>query len=129
MSGLTPELADAIVKIVVSLVVTVLAPFVGTLLHAAKAFYITGREKRIAELSKIQNEDLREMVLDAVLAVEQIAYNYFNELGEKMASDEKYDMAVEFLEAKGFHNVNVSDIEAAVNQVKAEWNKPVSAVE
>lgn len=126
MNGLTPELSDAIVKIVVSLIVTVLAPFIGTLLHAAKGFYLVGREKRLAELSKIQNEDLREVVLDAVLAVEQIAANHMKEFGAKFTGEAKYNLAIEFLEAKGFHNVNVSDIEAAVNQVKSEWNKPLA---
>ena len=98
-------------------VITVLVVILSMAINAIKGYYAAGREKVLSEVDSISDTSLRIAVRDAVLAVEQIAANYAKETEMKYTSEYKLQLAVGFLEAKGF-NVEISDIEAAIKQLK-----------
>ena len=118
MDWLTPELMEVIKDAVSTIIIIV----VGAAIGAAKNYYSAGRAKALAEVEAINDTSLRLAVRDAVLAVEQIAGNYFKEVGEKMASEDKLQAAVNYLEAKGF-NVEIEDIEAMIAKIKENAKK------
>ena len=98
-------------------VITVLVIILSMAVNAIKGYYAAGRDKVLSEVDCINDTSLRIAVRDAVLAVEQIAANWIKAGEEKYTSEEKLQLAVDILEAKGF-NVEVSDIEAAIKQLK-----------
>jgi len=112
---MTPELWDRLFEVIATIILFI-ASFILPKIHAWVDVKIAAGK---AQLDSITDSNLRSAAYVAVNAVEQMAYT----AAKKWTSEEKLQEAVSIIEAKGFQNVQVADIESVVKQLKEKWAK------